>query len=54
MLTKLKNKTLGYHCDSTKIVPKIIFTNGENFFCEEAAIKKFGAEMVKEAVFEED
>lgn len=54
VLTKLKNKLHGYHCDKCNVVPKVIFSDENGFLCEDHATKKYGAELVISAVLEED
>lgn len=54
VLTKLKNKLTGYHCDKCNIVPKVIFSDENGFLCEDHAVKKYGLDAVKSAVVDEE
>lgn len=49
MLTKHDNKKHGYRCDKTKMVPKVIYSDENGFYCEEVAKAKFGEEEVLNA-----
>lgn len=51
---KMKNKSLGYHCDRCGIVGKVVFSDNGGFLCENHAIEKFGQEIVTNAKFEDD
>lgn len=54
MVSKIKNKIHGYHCDRCKVVPKVIYADETGFLCEQHANDKHGAEVIKALEFEED